>query len=123
MIYFIRTCTCIMRSPPIHFLCCDSFPCTNLVMTDVELLPVQGPTVTNPFCWNGYGTIFQTPKLSTSFYCLVDRFSSLITQHMFMFVDLLILKLDTDISIQEVEYNYLNCPISISTPTKVSTIV
>ncbi|KAK4744689.1 hypothetical protein SAY87_011001 [Trapa incisa] len=31
-----------VRSPPMHFGCSDSVPCTNLTLSDVELLPTQG---------------------------------------------------------------------------------
>lgn len=44
-----------VRSPPMHFACSDSVPCTNLTLTDVELLPAQGDLVLDPFCWNAYG--------------------------------------------------------------------
>lgn len=44
-----------IRSPAMHFACSDSFPCTNLTLTDVELLPAQGELILDPFCWNAYG--------------------------------------------------------------------
>ncbi|XP_010921359.1 polygalacturonase At1g48100 [Elaeis guineensis] len=44
-----------VRSPPIHFGCSDSVPCTNITITEVELLPSQGYIVSEPFCWNVYG--------------------------------------------------------------------
>lgn len=44
-----------IRSPPIHFACSDSVPCTNLTLSDVELLPARGDLVLDPFCWNAYG--------------------------------------------------------------------
>ncbi|KAJ8435749.1 hypothetical protein Cgig2_003171 [Carnegiea gigantea] len=44
-----------LRSPPIHFACSDTVPCTNITMSEVELLPSQGVLVDNPFCWNAYG--------------------------------------------------------------------
>lgn len=44
-----------MRSAPIHFACSDSVPCTNITMSEVELLPAQGELVDDPFCWNAYG--------------------------------------------------------------------
>ncbi|XP_006645792.2 polygalacturonase At1g48100-like [Oryza brachyantha] len=43
------------RSPPIHFGCSDAVPCTNITLSDVELLPASGDTVDDPFCWNVYG--------------------------------------------------------------------
>ncbi|KAJ8511630.1 hypothetical protein OPV22_002064 [Ensete ventricosum] len=43
------------RSPPIHFGCSDAVPCTNITLTDVELLPAQGDAIADPFCWNIYG--------------------------------------------------------------------
>uniref|UniRef100_A0A0A9EY08 Polygalacturonase n=1 Tax=Arundo donax TaxID=35708 RepID=A0A0A9EY08_ARUDO len=44
-----------VRSPPIHFGCSDAVPCTNITLSDVELLPASGETVHDPFCWNVYG--------------------------------------------------------------------
>ncbi|ONK78784.1 uncharacterized protein A4U43_C02F22400 [Asparagus officinalis] len=44
-----------VRSPPIHFACSDSVPCTNITMSEVELLPHEGELVDDPFCWNAYG--------------------------------------------------------------------
>lgn len=44
-----------VRSPPIHFACSDSMPCTNITMSEVELLPYEGELVEDPFCWNAYG--------------------------------------------------------------------
>ncbi|KAB1202650.1 hypothetical protein CJ030_MR8G020270 [Morella rubra] len=46
-----------VRSPPMHFACSDSVPCTNLTLSDVELLPAQGDMVLDPFCWNAYGDL------------------------------------------------------------------
>ncbi|CAA6653911.1 unnamed protein product [Spirodela intermedia] len=31
-----------VRSPPIHFACSDTVPCTNITMSEVELLPFKG---------------------------------------------------------------------------------
>ncbi|KAJ8752422.1 hypothetical protein K2173_004058 [Erythroxylum novogranatense] len=45
------------RSPPMHLACSDSVPCTNIILSDIELLPRQGQFVANPFCWNAYGEI------------------------------------------------------------------
>lgn len=44
-----------VRSPPIHFACSDSIPCTNLTLAEVELLPSAGDIILDPFCWNAYG--------------------------------------------------------------------
>ncbi|CAD5167829.1 unnamed protein product [Musa acuminata subsp. malaccensis] len=44
-----------VRSPPIHLGCSDSVPCTNITLSDVELLPAQGDFISDPFCWNAYG--------------------------------------------------------------------
>jgi len=44
-----------IRSPPMHFACSDSVPCTNLTLSDVELLPAEGDLVLDPYCWNAYG--------------------------------------------------------------------
>lgn len=46
-----------IRSPPMHFACSDSVPCTNLTLSDVELLPSQGMLMKDPFCWNAYGDL------------------------------------------------------------------
>ncbi|GAB2265586.1 hypothetical protein Dimus_000625 [Dionaea muscipula] len=44
-----------VKTPPIHFACSDSVPCTNITMSEVELLPALGELVDDPFCWNAYG--------------------------------------------------------------------
>ncbi|CAM8973747.1 unnamed protein product [Rhodiola kirilowii] len=44
-----------VRSPPMHFACSDSVPCTNLTLSEVELLPAKGDMVLDPYCWNAYG--------------------------------------------------------------------
>ncbi|GMH08714.1 hypothetical protein Nepgr_010554 [Nepenthes gracilis] len=44
-----------VRTPPIHFACSDTVPCTNITMSEVELLPAEGELVDDPFCWNAYG--------------------------------------------------------------------
>ncbi|XP_059433755.1 polygalacturonase At1g48100 [Corylus avellana] len=44
-----------VRSPPIHFACSDTIACTNITLSDVELLPHEGELVDDPFCWNAYG--------------------------------------------------------------------
>lgn len=46
-----------IRSPAMHFACSDSVPCTNLTLSDVELLPAQGELMLDPFCWNAYGDL------------------------------------------------------------------
>lgn len=46
-----------IRSPPMHFGCSDSIPCTNITISDVELLPAMGDVVLDPFCWNVYGEL------------------------------------------------------------------
>ncbi|XP_078443779.1 polygalacturonase At1g48100-like [Wolffia australiana] len=46
-----------VRSPPIHFACSDSIPCTNITMAEVELLPFEGELVEDPFCWNAFGAL------------------------------------------------------------------
>ncbi|KAG2619533.1 hypothetical protein PVAP13_3NG085900 [Panicum virgatum] len=50
------------RSAPIHFACSDTVPCTNITMSEVELLPFSGELVDDPFCWSAYGTQ-QTPTI------------------------------------------------------------
>ncbi|KAK4371247.1 hypothetical protein RND71_010722 [Anisodus tanguticus] len=45
-----------VRSPPIHFACSDTTACTNITMSEVELLPHEGELVDDPYCWNAYGT-------------------------------------------------------------------
>ncbi|XWS46514.1 hypothetical protein CRYUN_Cryun14cG0073500 [Craigia yunnanensis] len=46
-----------IRSPPMHFACSDSVPCTNITLSDIELLPAQGDILLDPFCWNAYGDL------------------------------------------------------------------
>lgn len=46
-----------VRSPPMHLACSDSIPCTNITISDVELLPAVGDLVLDPFCWNAYGEL------------------------------------------------------------------
>ncbi|XP_024188294.1 polygalacturonase At1g48100 [Rosa chinensis] len=47
-----------VRSPPMHFACSDSMPCTNLTLSEVELLPAtKGRLVSSPLCWSAYGTM------------------------------------------------------------------
>ncbi|XP_021642925.2 polygalacturonase At1g48100 [Hevea brasiliensis] len=45
-----------VRTPPIHFACSDTIPCTNITLSEVELLPEEGELIDDPFCWNAYGT-------------------------------------------------------------------
>ncbi|KAK1694012.1 hypothetical protein QYE76_010709 [Lolium multiflorum] len=51
-----------VRSAPIHFACSDTVPCTNVTMSEVELLPFSGELVDDPFCWSAYG-IQETPTI------------------------------------------------------------
>ncbi|KAJ4783424.1 Pectin lyase-like superfamily protein [Rhynchospora pubera] len=44
-----------VRNPPVHFGCSDSVPCTNITVSEVELLPATGQIISDPFCWNVYG--------------------------------------------------------------------
>lgn len=61
-----------VRSPPMSFACSDSIPCTNLKLTQVELLPAaKGRTVANPFCWNAYGTVLK--QTIPPVYCLMEE--------------------------------------------------
>ncbi|KAI7983212.1 Polygalacturonase [Camellia lanceoleosa] len=46
-----------IRAPPMHFACSDSVPCTNITLSDIELLPAIGEMVLDPFCWNAYGDL------------------------------------------------------------------
>ncbi|KAL6515893.1 hypothetical protein OROGR_019198 [Orobanche gracilis] len=46
-----------IRSPPMHFACSDSIPCTNITLSDIELLPDKGDVVLDPFCWSVYGEL------------------------------------------------------------------
>ncbi|KAL5566851.1 hypothetical protein UlMin_030015 [Ulmus minor] len=58
------------RSPAIHFACSDSVPCTNLTLSEVELLPAKGQFMLNPICWNAYGTM-ETLTIPPAF-CLLE---------------------------------------------------
>ncbi|OWM88005.1 polygalacturonase At1g48100 isoform X2 [Punica granatum] len=51
-----------VMSPPIHFACSDTVACTNITMSEVELLPHEGELMDDPFCWNAYGTQ-ETPTI------------------------------------------------------------
>ncbi|KAI4301673.1 hypothetical protein L6164_034926 [Bauhinia variegata] len=59
-----------VRSPPMHFACSDTVPCTNLTLSEVELLPAKGQNLIDPFCWNAYGTMqtLTTPRA----FCLIE---------------------------------------------------
>uniref|UniRef100_A0A0D9VTJ9 Pectate lyase superfamily protein domain-containing protein n=1 Tax=Leersia perrieri TaxID=77586 RepID=A0A0D9VTJ9_9ORYZ len=59
-----------VRAAPIHFACSDTVPCTNITMSEVELLPFSGELVDDPFCWSAYG-LQQTPTIPP-IYCLQD---------------------------------------------------
>jgi hypothetical protein len=59
-----------IRHPPMHFACSDSIPCTNLTLSDIELLPAQGDMLNDPFCWNAYGNS-ETLTIPPVF-CLLD---------------------------------------------------
>lgn len=59
-----------VKSPPMHLACSNSIPCTNLRIYDVELLPAQGQTMLDPFCWNAYGDL-KTLTIPP-FLCLLD---------------------------------------------------
>ncbi|KAK9136613.1 hypothetical protein Sjap_007207 [Stephania japonica] len=59
-----------VRSPPIHFGCSDAVPCTNLTLSEVELLPAEGELMSDPFCWNAYGDL-QSLTIPPVF-CLLD---------------------------------------------------
>ncbi|KAM0954558.1 putative endo-polygalacturonase [Dioscorea sansibarensis] len=59
-----------VRSPAVHFGCSDSRPCTNITVTDVELLPAKGDSIADPFCWNVYGAM-DTVTIPPLF-CILD---------------------------------------------------
>ncbi|KAM7275181.1 hypothetical protein ACFE04_017047 [Oxalis oulophora] len=66
------------RSLSIHFGCSDWVPCTNLTLSELELLPAKGRVVGNPFCWNAYRntrTVTIPPV-----YCLMGGYPPLIMQ-------------------------------------------
>ncbi|KMZ74345.1 Polygalacturonase, family GH28 [Zostera marina] len=68
-----------VRSAPIHFACSDTVPCTNITMSEVELLPFKGQLVDDPYCWNTYG-VMQTvtiPPIS----CLRQGKPQLLREH------------------------------------------
>ncbi|KAK7269573.1 hypothetical protein RIF29_22305 [Crotalaria pallida] len=59
-----------IRHPPMHFACSDYVPCTNLTLSDIELLPAQGDMVLDPFCWNAYGNLITLTIPPVS--CLIE---------------------------------------------------
>ncbi|CAA2988535.1 polygalacturonase At1g48100-like [Olea europaea subsp. europaea] len=61
-----------VRSPPIHLGCSDAVPCTNLTLSEVELLPALGQKILDPFCWNAYGDL-KTVTIPPVF-CLLEGF-------------------------------------------------
>ncbi|KAL1206262.1 Polygalacturonase [Cardamine amara subsp. amara] len=63
-----------IRSPPMHFGCSNSVPCTNITISDIELLPSKGEIGMDPFCWNAYGIVdeFSVPSIS----CLKSNLST-----------------------------------------------
>ncbi|OWM72393.1 polygalacturonase At1g48100-like [Punica granatum] len=66
------------RSLPMHFGCSDSVPCTNLTLSEVELLPAQGDFVMNPFCWNAYG-VMETLTIPPAM-CLLEGIPEKLTE-------------------------------------------
>ncbi|KAL6132828.1 hypothetical protein ACLB2K_065067 [Fragaria x ananassa] len=69
-----------VRSPPMHFACSDSMPCTNLTLSEVELLPAtKGHLVSRPLCWSAYGTI-QTITVPPVL-CLLEGIPELMPQN------------------------------------------
>ncbi|WCJ26878.1 Pectin lyase-like superfamily protein [Euphorbia peplus] len=46
-----------VRSPALHLACSDSVPCSNIVLSEIELLPEKGQFMADPFCWNAYGAM------------------------------------------------------------------
>ncbi|KAM3323625.1 polygalacturonase isoform X1 [Capsicum chacoense] len=59
-----------IRNPPMHFACSDTIPCTNITLSDIELLPAQGDLVLDPFCWNAYGG--QETLIIPPIFCLLE---------------------------------------------------
>lgn len=69
-----------VRSPPMHFACSDSMPCTNLTLSEVELLPAtKGHLVPIPLCWSAYGTM-QTITVPPVL-CLLEGIPELMPQN------------------------------------------
>lgn len=44
---------------PVYLACSDSWPCTAVTLTDIELKPVEekGHHLYGPFCWETYGEL------------------------------------------------------------------
>ncbi|KAI3891727.1 hypothetical protein MKW92_000567 [Papaver armeniacum] len=42
---------------PVHFACSDTVPCMNITISEVNLLPSEGKSEIDPFCWNVYGRL------------------------------------------------------------------
>ncbi|KAF3334523.1 polygalacturonase [Carex littledalei] len=59
-----------VKSMPVHFACSDTVACTNITMSEVELLPYEGEMMAEPFCWNAYG-ILETLTIPP-IYCLQE---------------------------------------------------
>ncbi|KAL6621287.1 hypothetical protein ACP70R_033719 [Stipagrostis hirtigluma subsp. patula] len=58
---------------PIRLACSDAVACTDITMTDVELLPAGGgedALLAEPYCWNAYG-MMETLTLPPV-YCLQE---------------------------------------------------
>ncbi|KAH9611093.1 hypothetical protein KSS87_010227 [Heliosperma pusillum] len=67
------------RSPPVHLACSDSVPCTNITITDLDLLPASAVgslstykygSLVQPFCWNAYGSLGTSTVPPV--YCLLE---------------------------------------------------
>lgn len=69
-----------VRSPPIHFACSDSVACTNITMSEVELLPFEGELVDDPFCWNAYG--IQETLTIPPIDCLLDGLPATVAERL-----------------------------------------
>ncbi|KAL2513744.1 Pectin lyase-like superfamily protein [Forsythia ovata] len=61
-----------VRSPPMHIACSEAVPCTNLTLSEVELLPALGQKILDPFCWNAYGAL-KTVTIPPVF-CLLEGY-------------------------------------------------
>lgn len=59
-----------VKSMPVHFACSDTVACTNITMSEVELLPYEGEMMAEPYCWNAYG-ILETLTIPP-IYCLQE---------------------------------------------------
>ncbi|KAJ1687631.1 hypothetical protein LUZ63_019021 [Rhynchospora breviuscula] len=59
-----------VKSTPVHFACSDTVACTNITMSEVELLPYEGEMVAEPICWNAYG-VLETMTIPP-IYCLQE---------------------------------------------------